>query len=133
MHLWCFLRNKVARLIDRRKKFYYKDRIQNLKTCDPAGWHKGIQVITNKKQQSPLISAPGIQQSDEKAIAEAINQNFASVSKSRPPISLKDLPAYLPSRPPPQIHVWDMYKKLSKLNARKSPGPDELPSKLVKQ
>ena len=133
MHLWRFLRNKVARLIDRSKKFYYKDRIQNLKTCDPAGWHKGIQVITNKKQQSPLISAPGIQQSDEKAIAEAINQNFASVSKSRPPISLKDLPAYLPSRPPPQIHVWDMYKELSKLNARKSPGPDELPSKLVKE
>ena len=26
-----------------------------------------------------------------------------------------------------------MYKELSKLNARKSPGPDELPSKLVKE
>ena len=48
MHLRCFLRSRVARLIDRTKKFCYKERIQNLETCDPAGWHKGSQVFTNK-------------------------------------------------------------------------------------
>ena len=37
------------------KRFYCKDRIQNLKTNDPCGWHKDIQMITNVKQQSPLI------------------------------------------------------------------------------
>ena len=133
MSLWRSLRNKVARLIDKAKKSYYRDRIQNLKTCDPAKWHKGIQLITNKKQQSSMISAPGIPQHDEKAIAEAINQGFASVSQSRPQLNHSDLPAFLPSKPPPQVQVWDMYDKLKKINVRKSPGPDDLPSKLVKE
>ncbi|XP_072022450.1 uncharacterized protein [Amphiura filiformis] len=35
--------------------------------------------------------------------------------------------------PPPQIHVWDMFGKLSKLNASKSPGPDDLPCRLLKE
>ncbi|XP_072048561.1 uncharacterized protein [Amphiura filiformis] len=100
MYLWRFLRNKVDRLIDCAKKFDYKDRLQKLKTCDPAGWHKGIQLITNKKKQSPLIAATGISQNDETGIAEAINKSFVSVSQSRPQLSHKDLPAFLPSRPP---------------------------------
>ena len=133
MFLWRFLRNKVIRAIAQAKKFFYKDRIQNLKTSDPSGWHKGIQLITNKSQQRPIISVPGIPLDDEKAIAEAINQNFASVSQSRPPINTHDLPAYLPAMPPPQIHVWEMFKELSKLNAKKSPGPDGLPGKLIKE
>ncbi|XP_072041268.1 uncharacterized protein [Amphiura filiformis] len=85
MFLWRFLRNKVSRAIDQAKKFYYKDRIQNLKSSDPSGWHKGIQLITNKCQKRPIISVPGVQQNDEKAIARAINDHFASVSQNRPP------------------------------------------------
>lgn len=83
IHLWRFLRNKVIRAIDKAKKYFYKNRIQDLK----SGWHKGIQLISNKCNQRPLISAPGIEQDDEDAIAEAINNNFASVSQSRPPIN----------------------------------------------
>ena len=41
---------------------------KNLKTCDPAGWHEGIQMITNKKHQSPLISAPGNKRKKERFI-----------------------------------------------------------------
>ncbi len=133
MSLWRSLRNKVARLIEAAEKSCYRDHIQNLKSCDPAGWHKGIQLITNKKQQSLMISVPGIPQHDEKAIAEAINQSFASVSQSRPPLNHSDLPAFLPSKPPPQVQVWEMYDKLKKINVKKSPGPDDLPSKLVKE
>ena len=54
MYLWRFLRNKIARLLSRAEKFYYKDRIQNLKTCDPAGWHKGIQMVTQQKASVPF-------------------------------------------------------------------------------
>ena len=132
-YLWRFLRNKVIRTISQAKKFYYRDRLQNLKNSDPSGWHKGIQMICNKNRQRPIISAPGIPQNDEKAIAEAINLNFASVSQSRPPVNHGELPAFLPSKPPPQIHVWEMYRELRKLNAKKSAGPDGLPGKLLKE
>ena len=72
-------------------------------------------------------------QCDEKEIAEAINDRFASVSQSRPPINLEELPAFLPARPPPQIQVWEMYEALRKLNARKAAGPDGLPGRLIKE
>ena len=65
--------------------------------------------------------------------AEAINDRFASVSQSRPPINLEELPAFLPARPPPQIQVWEMYEALRKLNARKAAGPDGLPGRLIKE
>ena len=90
-------------------------------------------MITNKIKQRPIISAPGIPQNDEKAIAEAINKNFASVSQSRPTLDHGALPAYLPAKPPPQIHVWEMYRELRRLNAKKSAGPDGLPGRLIKE
>ncbi|XP_072021337.1 uncharacterized protein [Amphiura filiformis] len=133
MFLWRFLRNKVSRAINQAKKFYYKDRIQNLKSSDPLGWHKGIQLITNKCQKRLIISVPVVQQNDEKAIARAINDNFASVSQSRPPINPQALPAFLPARLPPQIQVWDMYNALKKLNVKKAAGPDGLPGRLIRE
>ena len=132
-YLWRFLRNKVKYSIRQAKKSFYKDRLENLKTQDPSGWHKGIQLITNKVRQCPIINAPGISQDDEKAIAEEINKTFASVSQSRPPLDHSALPAFLPANPPPQIHVWEVYKELSKLNARKSAGPDGMPGRILKE
>ena len=90
-------------------------------------------MITNKGKKRPIISAPGIEQNNEQGIAEAINENFASVSQSRPPINLQELPAFLPARPPPQIQVWEMYDALKKLNAKKASGPDGLPGRLIKE
>ena len=67
------------------------------------------------------------------AIAEEINKTFSSVSQSRPPLDRTDLPAFMPAKPPPQIHVWEMYRELSKLNSKKSAGPDGLPGKIIKE
>ena len=75
-------------------------------------------MIFNKIKQRSIISAPGIPQTDEKAIAEAINKTFASVSQSRSPLDYQALPAFLPSKPPPQIHAKEMYRELRKLNAK---------------
>ena len=43
------------------------------------------------------------------------------------------IPAFMPAKPPPQIHVWEMYRELSKLNSKKSAGPDGLPGKIIKE
>ena len=67
------------------------------------------------------------------AIAEEINKTFSSVSQGRPPLDRTDLPAFMPAKPPPQIHVWDMYRELRKLNSKKSAGPDGLPGKIIKE
>ena len=67
------------------------------------------------------------------AIAEEINKTFSSVSQSRPPLDRTDLPAFMPAKPPPQIHVWEMYRELSKLTSKKSAGPDGLPGKIIKE
>ncbi|XP_033638568.1 uncharacterized protein LOC117299218 [Asterias rubens] len=131
--LWRLLHNKVSHAISRAKKSFYQIRLQGLKSSDPSGWHKGIQMITNQTQKPTVISVTGIPQNDDKAIAEGINLDFASVCQSRPPINLKELPAYLPAEPTPQIKVWDMYNALKKMCAKKSAGPDGLPGKLIKE
>ena len=102
--------------------------------------HMTLQVGTEvfnlsltKSKKSPIIEAPGIPQDDETAIAEEINKTFSSVSQSRPPLDRTDLPAFMPAKPPPQIHVWEMYRELSKLNSKKSAGPDGLPGKIIKE
>ncbi|XP_071944695.1 uncharacterized protein [Antedon mediterranea] len=133
MFLWRFLRNKVIRIIDQAKKFHYRDRIQNLKSSDPSGWHKGIQLITNKCQLRAIITVPGVQPDDNKAIAEAISNEFASVTQGRPPINLKRLPTFLPANAPPKIEVWEMYNNLKNLKSKKAAGPDGLPGRLLKE
>jgi hypothetical protein len=84
MIMWRLLKNKVIRAIEQAKKSYYNNSIQDLKSSDPSGWHRGIQMIVNKHQPRPIISVPGVPLDDEKAIAETINNTFAEVSQSRP-------------------------------------------------
>ena len=133
IHPWRFMRNKVIRTIDQAKKLFYGDRIQDLKSSDLWDGHQGIQIISNKRQQRPPISVPGVQQDDEVAIAEAINDNFSSISHIRPPISPIELPAFMPTHPASQIQVWDMYNALRTLNVNKAASPDGLTGKLIRE
>ena len=110
-YLWQFLRNKVIYSIRKAKKSFYKDCLENLKTHDPSGWHRGIQLISNKIKKKPHHLGSRNSQDDEMAIAEEINKTFSSVSQSRPPLDRTDLPAFMPAKPPPQIRVWEMYRE----------------------
>ncbi|CAH1264247.1 KIF16B [Branchiostoma lanceolatum] len=41
--------------------------------------------------------------------------------------------SFLPAQPVPTIHVWDVYSQLQSTNTYKSPGPDGIPARILKE
>ena len=80
---------------------------------------------------SPII-APTIPECTDEQIANAINHKFSLTSQSGPPLLVRELPSYLPAEKPPQVEMWEMYRELSKINARKAIGPDDVLNRLLK-
>ncbi|XP_066266287.1 uncharacterized protein [Branchiostoma lanceolatum] len=132
-HLSRFYRNKVQREIRRAKKHFYKVNVEGEKKTDPRSWHNNIKAMCNIRKKASLIHAPGIDQTDFTATANAINTKLARVSQSLPPLERTSLPAFLPAQPLPTIHVWDVYTQLKTTNRYKSPGSDGIPPRILKE
>ncbi|CAH1268587.1 LRRC58 [Branchiostoma lanceolatum] len=126
-------RKKVEREIRKAKKQFYKINVENHKNYNPKSWHRNIKAMCNMKQKTSHIPVPDIDQNDYRAIANAINVKLASVSQSLPPLDMCSLPAFLPAHPVPTINVWDVYNRLKSTNCNKSPGPDGVPARILKE
>ncbi|CAH1259201.1 Hypp2194 [Branchiostoma lanceolatum] len=128
-----FYRYKVQREIRKAKKTFYTIDVEGHKKNNPRSWHNGLKAICNMNKKASRIYAPGVDQNDHTAIANAINVKFATVSQSLPPLQLSSLPSFLPAQPVPTIHVWDVYSQLQSTNTYKSPGPDGIPARILKE
>ena len=67
---------------------------------------------------------------NDQQCADAIAQHFASVSNQYEPVDFKQLPAFLPALPAPQMEEHEIYLKLKRLKNTKSTLPVDLPNKL---
>ena len=67
---------------------------------------------------------------NDQQCADAIAQHFASVSNQYEPVDFKQLPAFLPALPAPQMEEHEIYLKLKRLKNTKSSLPVDLPNKL---
>ena len=65
--------------------------------------------------------------------AEAVGQSFAAVSAEQSPLDRTQLPAYLPSLPPPQVHEWQVLRKLENLKNTRSTLDIDIENKLRKE
>ena len=70
--------------------------------------------------------------SDEES-AEVVGQHFAAVSAEHSPVDHEQLPAFLPSLPPPQVTEWEVYCKLIKLKNTRSTLEIDIENKLRKE
>ncbi|KAI8519243.1 hypothetical protein Bbelb_025000 [Branchiostoma belcheri] len=127
-----FYRNKVQREIRRAKNKFYTIDVEGRKKDNPRSWHNGLKAICNMNKTASRIYAPDVDQNDHTAIANAINAKFANVSQSLTPLELSSLPSFLPTQPLPTIQVWDVYSHLLSTNTYKSPGPDGIPARILK-
>ena len=66
----------------------------------------------------------------DKECAEAVGQQFASVSAEDSPVNLELLPSYLPALPPPQVEEFQVFQKLKKLKNTKSTLEIDIENKL---
>lgn len=131
---WRKLRNQVKREVEKAKITYHANRIRDLQKTDPRKWHQQIKKVTNSSTCELRLDVPGIDDGDDKGIANAINSMFANVSAHVPPLDTSQLPAYQPAQePPPSLYPWEVYTELQNVNPNKAGGPDGIPSKLIKE
>ena len=94
--LWRFYLRKVRNEISSRKRSFYSNKVQNLKSSNPRKWWDCINQISGKKEQSSRtinfvkegVSVKG------KDLARLLNDHFASVHADLPRLDLCTLPAY---------------------------------------
>ena len=132
---WKSVRNLIIRKIAVAKKNYYHDRIQNLKTDNPAAWYREIKFITSGRIVNPTLAPPpGVDPSDVSAVAESINRHFTSIAADMPVLDRSSLPTCLPAPEPcPTVYEWNVYDRLKSLNRHKAGGPDGIPAKLIRE
>ncbi|CAJ1060342.1 Hypp2194 [Xyrichtys novacula] len=90
-------------------------------------------MCSKTPKKEARIDVPGINPLDFVRIANAVNAKFIKVSQSLEPLDLSALPSFLPSPPLPTIPVWEVYNRLSSIDCHKSPGPDMIPPKILKE
>ena len=132
---WKRLRNKVKRAIHKAKREYYRTRVQRHKRANPAEWYKQIKIMTNRnKGEANIQPPPQVDPNDLKAVADSINNHFASVSTDLKPLDTSELPAYRPDpNPPPVVQEFEVCEMLLKTKAGKAGGPDGISSRLVRE
>lgn len=126
------LRNRVIYEIKQAKRNFYAKNVEVLKKMQPGKWHKNIRNLTGHNSKSGDFDLPCLGDTVNEQ-ANKLNEHFSSVCCQLPPLRLESLPSYLPALPPPKIHVWEVQKRLSKLNASKAGHPEDIPIKLIKE
>ena len=66
-------------------------------------------------------------------LSDAVGQSFAAVSAEQSPLDRSQLPAYLPSLPPPQVTEWQVLRKLQNLKNTRSTMEIDIENKLRKE
>ena len=132
---WRRLRNKVREVITRRKREFYKNKVNNLKSTDPRKWWSMVNKFAGKASSPNELSY-----TDEEGriisgatLATYLNEFFVSVISDIKPLDTSALPCYLPSPQPPVIETQEVCKKLLAISAFKAPGPDGIPTRIWKE
>lgn len=130
--LYNYLRNKVNRLNRKLKSNYYKNTVEKLKASDSRNWWKEIKSITgtNVRGGNELNGlANSMCEGDNQSLANKVNGFFQSVSSDLPKLDRSLLPPK-PDHVPDKyiIPVIEVEKQLMKLDTRKAPGPDNIPT-----
>jgi len=129
-----YLAKKVRQEIRSAKKNYHKQIIDKISDANPKSWYSHIRnLIGDKRSDSYLSHISEIADSPESA-ANIINCHFANINKLLPPLQSAELPTYLPSRPLQAIvSEYDVYQHLRRIAKSKSPGPDDIPPRLLRE
>ena len=131
--LYLLYRNKVNRLGKSLKQKYYDKHINGLKTSNPRNWWKGMKELLGCQQTSsdpPLLHlANQVCDGNLLEFSQRINNFFKSVSDHLPALQL-EIPC-VPSKY--VIPVEKVEKQLRKLYTSKAPGPDSVPSWVLKE
>ena len=131
IELYRLYRNKANRMGRGLRRFYYQNKVANLKTSNPSKWWTSVQELTGNKTTNTLQAmANHLNSGDLQELANDINSFFAAISSDLSPICHDVLFAHQIVDTPSeyQVTVETMEKALLEIDCNKSPGPDGVPS-----
>lgn len=81
-----------------------------------------------------ITPLPSVDESDEKAVADSINEYFTSIASGVSPLDHSKPPTFLPSKDLcPKVQPCEVYKELLKVKSSKAGVPANVPARLVKE
>ena len=123
------LRNHINRLSKQLRQQYYNKQSTNLRNCEPARWWRDTKRLIGQSTKPNLISlANDCTDGDINILAERINESLTKVSSDLTPISTNDQKSTELVPDEYKVQPYEVFNKLSNINIRKSPGPDEIPN-----
>jgi hypothetical protein len=125
------LRNKVNRMSKQLRQRYYRNNIQNLCNSNPFNWWRETKRLTGQVSKlRPELSALANCEAggDIQRLANLINSSLQHVSSDLSPLSDTAVYEIEPISPEYIIHPYEVFRKLSQIKTRKSPGPDGIPN-----
>ncbi|MEL7520669.1 MAG: reverse transcriptase family protein, partial [Cyanobacteria bacterium J06553_1] len=127
------LAKKITYEIKQAKRDYHATQMERIRTAEPRCWFNHIKRILGTKQKDSLDNISELTSNPDKC-ANTINNHFASINTTLPPLRHEELPAYLPARPTPiNVSEHQVYRLLNSIPATKAPGPGDIPPRLLKE
>ena len=124
-----YYRNKVQRAAKFLKQKYYERRIQRLRKTDPCKWWREVKKITGQSTRLPLEQmAENLCGGDIGQLCNDINMSLCSVSDDLQPLLPELIPSVQTCPAEYVIYPHEVELKLSRLEAFKAGGPDEIPN-----
>ena len=114
---------------------YYKSEVKHLRKSNARKWWKIVNNMAGKpgKNSSFNFKCDGIIL-DQTEVVNNLNMFYASANNDVPTFDITKLPTFLPAaEPPPKVEPHEVCKKLLSIKALKSSGPDNIPSRILRE
>ncbi|XP_063876996.1 uncharacterized protein LOC135109531 [Scylla paramamosain] len=107
------LRNRVIREIKAAKSSYYPDKIHHFKKANNRQWYASSKALCDLQKHTS--SLPCTSHLPANLAAQEMNDHFAAICHTCPPLHTTPLPDHLPApSPPPTIQKVDVFKRILK-------------------
>ena len=135
--LYDLLRNKVNRMRKILRKQYYQRLVNQVNDNNRHNWWEEVKNLTGQKASYDPLSnlINGIAEGDKAVLADMINSFFVSVSEDLQPLQPRDTSSQQEENISPAAYIipaYDVERKLRSIDVRKAPGPDGIPSWILK-
>jgi len=134
MTAYRLLRNRVNRLSYKLRRRFCQKRIDGLRRCNASNWWRETKRLTGQSIKTDLAGLAASEcDGDNELLANRINESLQRVSADLNPLNTNTSTSCdsVPSQY--TIYPEEVYSKLSRINPRKAPGPDDLPNWVLKE
>ena len=128
---WKTLKKLFSKMKKSQSTKMFSDLMETAKKEGTAKWFnicKKVGFINDKNLGG--IKVECLEGIPEVEAADRVATHFASISQGYQPLECTELPAYLPSLPPPVLQEYEVYLELCKMEKTKSVLPTDIPYKL---